>query len=541
MSAALSFTLSLFMSFALVPLCMRYADALGLIDKPDGVRKIHKKIIPRSGGLAISLAVLLPLVYLFSQINELFYLLIGSIVIVIFGILDDRYELNYKWKFLGQVIAIIIFLLGTPEISKLPFNINSLPEWLAYSILFFFILGATNAVNLADGLDGLAAGTILISLGFIAYIAYEGGVDSIFILACGLMGSLLGFLRYNTHPASVFMGDTGSQFIGYMSVTLAVTVTQYGSTATSPVLPLIIMGLPILDTLMVMSIRISDGKSPFSPDKNHLHHQLIKLGFHHYETVAVIYLLQIVLILIAYILRYDSDSNLLLCYFLFSISVLAFIYLARSNEWLFHSSIKKDQHLERRNPILRKLNWVYLYNSQIITISVGFIWLVLIYSNNNLESSLVFMAQILLISALGIKIIFPKLTLLSTRISTYSISVLSLYPCSVLENSSLSNTTINTLLLHLGLILALSIRMTRRDQFHLDNQDILILFVLLIGPLLPIGTSLETEFGTMLIRLAVMLYAVEYLITKNKGNLQLLNLLSILALTSISIGLYEFL
>lgn len=540
MSAALSFTLSLFMSFALVPLCMHYAGVLGLVDKPDGMRKIHTHIIPRSGGLAIALAALLPLVYLFSQINELKSLLLGSIVIVIFGLIDDKYELNYKWKFLGQIAAVIIFLTGIQEISKLPFNLNTLPELVTYSILFFFILGATNAVNLADGLDGLAAGTILLSLGFIAYLAYEANINSIFILACGLIGSLLGFLRYNTHPASVFMGDTGSQFIGYMSATLAVTVTQYHSTATSPVLPLIILGLPILDTFMVIAIRIYSGKSPFSPDKNHLHHQFIKLGFHHYETVAIIYFLQIILISTAYTMRFSIDSHLLVAYLLFSLLLISAIFVGRKKHLNLHSKQKSSDFLERRNLILRKLSWVYLYSSHIITFSIGFIWMILIYSNKSIDNSLVLLAQIALITTLILKILPSKFLQLETRIAVYSTSVLSLYSCVTTETPILSNNIIDQLILYLSIVLIISIRTTRKEKFQLDNQDILVLFILLIAPLLPIGLSSEFDFGMMLLRISVMLYAVEYLISKNKGDLFILNSFSLAALFSISTGLYNF-
>ncbi len=536
MSAALSFALSLFMSFALVPLLMRHAAALGLVDKPDGGRKIHTRVIPRSGGIAIAAAVLIPVFYLSTQTPNIAVFLLSSAVVVVFGFLDDRYELHYKWKFLGQIIATAIFLSAIPEVPRLPFYFTELPGWISYGVLFFFILGVTNAVNLSDGLDGLAAGTVLLSLGLIAYIAYEAQVTAIFVITMALMGALLGFLRYNTHPARVFMGDTGSQFIGFTSAAMAVTATQHANSAVSPVLPLVILGLPIMDTLMVMAIRIRNGKSPFRPDKNHLHHQLIKLGLHHYEAVALIYCLQIVLILMAYFMRYESDIVLLGLYLAFACCCLAAVYIGRSRNWRFHPEIQPGQFVERRNLLLRKLSWLYLYSSRIITVCLGLTWAVIAFSVDRVDPTINWLALMSLVVSFLLTILLPRYTQLSTRIATYSASVLALYPFCIGGGQAFLPPLVPDLMIACtGLILALSIRMTRREQFQLDNQDILVLFILMTAPLLPFASGQQMEFDSMLLRLAVMLYAIEYLINKDYNRYLFLNGFAIFALFVIAI------
>lgn len=533
MSAALNFALSLFMSITLVPLFMRYAAALGLVDKPDGVRKIHTEVIPRSGGLAIAAAVILPLLYLAQNLQEIYALLLSSGVIVVFGFLDDRYELSYKWKFLGQIIAIIIFLTSIPEISKTPFfYLQELPSWLIYGIAFMFLLGTTNAVNLSDGLDGLAAGTILLSLALIAYLAYEANMTYVFMTATGVMGSLLGFLRYNTHPARVFMGDTGSQFIGFTSAAMAILVTQYPGCAVSPILPLMVLGLPIIDTLMVIVIRMNAGRSPFAADKNHIHHQLMKLGLFHYEAVALIYVLQIILILSAYILRFDSDYTLLAIFGLYAATVTGGIYLGRKKHWQFHAHQQHTQSIERRNLFLRRFNWFYQHSSRVITVFIGASWVVLANFAGETDNSIRWLAQLSLLTAFLFGVFMPKNIFLSTRILCYASSVLTLYPFLVNSDVILSRHLLNILIANLGILLLLAIRFTRREHFRLDNQDILVLFILLAGPLLP--TSFNSgdgvDIGAMLLRLAVMLYTVEYIINKEYQRYLLLSAFSSVAL-----------
>jgi len=299
MIIAISFALALFLSFVLVPLASRYANALGLMDAPDE-RKVHSQAIPRAGGIAIVIAFFVPALFWLSDIASLLGFFSGAAIIAVFGFLDDRHNLNYKWKFLGQILGVAIFLASNIEITKTPFlGLGDLLPWVSYPVMAIFILGVINAVNLSDGLDGLAAGSSLLSLGFIALLGYGAAEYTIAIIAVSAMGALTGFLRFNTHPATIFMGDTGSQFLGYVAGCLAIMLTQAPSLAVSPVLAILIVGLPILDTFLVMVLRLYAGESPFKPDKQHLHHQLLSKGLMHYQAVGAIYLLSFSLLVCA--------------------------------------------------------------------------------------------------------------------------------------------------------------------------------------------------------------------------------------------------
>jgi UDP-GlcNAc:undecaprenyl-phosphate GlcNAc-1-phosphate transferase len=194
------------------------------------------------------------------------------------------------------------------------------------------IVGVTNAINLADGLDGLAGGISLLSLACIGFLSYLEGDFSVGLVSLSLCGAVFGFLRHNTFPATVFMGDTGSQLLGFSAITMALSLTQ-GSTPLSPLLPLIILGFPILDTLTVMTGRIIRGKSPFVADKAHFHHSLLSLGLHQTESVLVIYLIQAFLILSAYLFRFYSDWLLLFVYLGFSATVLITFSLSSSRNF----------------------------------------------------------------------------------------------------------------------------------------------------------------------------------------------------------------
>lgn len=196
----------------------------------------------------------------------------------------------------------------------------------------FAIVGVTNAVNLADGLDGLAGGICLLIFACLGYLAWMEEDIAIGLISLALAGAIFGFLRYNTHPASVFMGDTGSQLLGFSAITLSLSLTQ-GNTAISPLMPLLLLGLPILDTAIVMMLRISKGRSPFSPDRFHMHHNLIALGFQQGESVVIIYAVQTALVVSAFLFRFYSDWLLLGGYVFFSAATVLLLVIANRSGW----------------------------------------------------------------------------------------------------------------------------------------------------------------------------------------------------------------
>lgn len=517
MISALNFPLSLFISMVLIPILMRYADFLGLVDTPDGIRKIHLRTIPKSGGLAIAIAAFISIAYSNGQVGELLSLLIGALIIVVFGYLDDRFDLNYKWKFFGQIIAILVFIAGAPQL----FEQNSVFEidefsWLPWVIAFLFLLGTSNAINLSDGLDGLAAGLTFISLGLITFISFEADIISVMLVSLAMMGALMGFLRFNTHPAQVFMGDTGSQFIGFTSAGLAVYLAQSSASAINPILPLLILGLPIMDTLMVMSVRVFSGKSPFYPDKNHIHHQLMKFGFYHYEAVAILYVLQLILVSASCIFRFSDTIYLLSIYITFVIACLGFLYFANLHEWKFRSNVESMERIQdRRNPFLRNLGWIYEHGSIVILGATFLLWLVASWTSLDYHSIIRPLALGLLVASFIYGIVYPLKTSITARILSYSATVLSLYALSMTENSNQYGFLINGILIFVGLFIILAIRLTRKELFRLNNQDLIILFLLLLCPLLPIESDDGVKVGVMLFRIVVIIYAVEYIISKS--------------------------
>lgn len=322
--------LSLFLTIVLTPLILRLAVKLDLYDMPDE-RRVHVKPIPRIGGIAMAIGVFVPL-WLYGPLDTLMRAyLAGALIIVIVSMYDDLKGLTFKIKFAAQIAAAIIAVIyGGVQIDNLG---NLLPdgmvisEWATIILTVVMIVGITNAINLADGLDGLAGGICLIVFLCIGYLAYLEQDMEIVIMAAALSGAIFGFLRFNTHPAVLFMGDTGSQLLGFSAAFLSLSLTQ-GDTALSPLLPLIILGFPILDTITVMSERIAGGRSPFAADKNHFHHKLIRLGFFQTEAVFLIYVIQAFMVALAFFLRYYSECLLLMIYLVFSAIVIISFYIA---------------------------------------------------------------------------------------------------------------------------------------------------------------------------------------------------------------------
>lgn len=326
----LVFLAALLLSVALVPLLMRHAQRFGFIDAPD-LRKVHAAPIPRIGGLAMVIGTIIPVVVWSELDTRLMVFLGGTAVIAVFGAWDDRADLDYRVKFIGQILAaVLVTVVGGVVIRDIPFGpVNGLPDYIGLPLTVVFLVGITNAVNLADGLDGLASGVALLSVGVIALLAYLAEGETLLLLALAISGAICGFLRYNTHPATVFMGDAGSQFLGFALGFMVVVLTQDVNPASSPVLLVLILGLPILDTVSVMIQRIREGRSPFSPDRNHLHHKLLGSGLRHYEAVASIYVLQGLFVGAALFLRYESDFVLAAIYVAACIAVVFFIRLVR--------------------------------------------------------------------------------------------------------------------------------------------------------------------------------------------------------------------
>lgn len=274
-----------------IPIIKNIAIHVGALDLPDA-RKVHKVPIPRLGGLGIYLGFLLGYMLFGYESIQMNSILIGSFIIVITGIIDDIKPIPAKYKFLGQIAgAAIIPLYGgivLRDVSAFGIYINF--GIFSYVITILFIVSVVNCMNLIDGLDGLAGGIASIYFFTIGVIAImfknSSGLDT--ILTFVMLGSTLGFLFHNFNPASIFMGDSGSMFLGYMIAVISL-LGYKNVTFTSFIVPIFLLAIPILDTLFAILRRVVNHKPISMPDKNHLHHQFLKKNFSQKKTVLVIY------------------------------------------------------------------------------------------------------------------------------------------------------------------------------------------------------------------------------------------------------------
>jgi len=284
-----TFFICLIVSLLLTPLVIKFAIKIGATDKPNQ-RKVHKEVMPRLGGLAIFISFLIGMAILMPESPFIWPILIGAMIIIITGILDDLYELSAIIKLSGQIMAASVVILGGVYVDfiNLPFDGVLHLGLLGIPLTLLWIVGVTNAINLIDGLDGLASGVSSIVLLTITGIAIMDGNIFIISLASVLLASTLGFLYFNFYPAKIFMGDTGALFLGYMIAVISLLGFK-SITLFSLAIPIIILAVPIFDTLFAIIRRIVNKQPLSAPDKLHLHHCLLRLGFSHRKTVLIIY------------------------------------------------------------------------------------------------------------------------------------------------------------------------------------------------------------------------------------------------------------
>ena len=347
-----AFIVALVISYAATPLAKRLAFRLGAVDVPKDGRRMHKEPKARMGGLAIFLGFLVS-VFCFADFvlptgspnTGLIGILVGGVIIVILGMFDDVKPRSAKLKFLVQLVAaavpvflgVRVFVITNPFTNEL----ISLPMWLSVLGSIFWIAGVTNAVNLIDGLDGLAAGVS--SIAAVALLSILLLVNSssvtLLVMAAALAGACFGFLPYNFNPAKLFMGDTGSTFLGF---TLAcISIQGPFKTYVAFIIPLLVLGLPIFDTAFAIIRRLSKGQSIMAPDRGHLHHRLIDRGFSHRQTVLILYILSAVLAVSAIVmLLVDLKRGLIILGSIIVVGVFAFTLMNHSGE---HEAKHQDE------------------------------------------------------------------------------------------------------------------------------------------------------------------------------------------------------
>lgn len=301
----LAFIVATGVALIVTPAVILLAKKTGAMDKPDK-RKVHKVPIPRIGGLGIFIAFIISILttVIFSipsaeMQKEVIGLILSGSLMVALGLVDDYKNLPAKIKFLGQILIAMILVLGFDvriDFITDPFgDYLYLEEWIAIPATIFWLVGLTNTVNLIDGLDGLAAGISAIAAITILLVALKQHFFLVAGLTAAIAGAASGFLFYNSHPARIFMGDSGSMFFGFMLAGISVVGSMKSTATITLIVPILALGVPILDTTFAIVRRFRGGKPIFQPDKGHLHHRLLSLGFTQRQAVFLIYVVSAIL------------------------------------------------------------------------------------------------------------------------------------------------------------------------------------------------------------------------------------------------------
>ncbi len=327
-----TFFVSLIMTF----IVKKVAVHINALDIPNE-RKVHKKPMPRIGGLAIFAAFLIGyMLFGVADDSRMISVLIGGFIIIITGIIDDINPIKARWKFLLQTIAaLVVVVYGEmyfSDITLLGF-VFKFPTYINMILSIFFIVSVINAINLIDGLDGLSSGICSIYFLTIAIIGFVlnkfGGLDV--ILSLIMLGSTLGFLVHNFPPAKIFMGDTGSMFLGFM-ISIIALIGYKVATVTSILIPILLLFIPIVDTLFAIIRRVLKGESIGTPDKEHLHHQLLRMTSSPVKTIILIYFINIIFSAISIFFVLNNDTIAIAMY----IAVMIFfIFLVLKTNILF--------------------------------------------------------------------------------------------------------------------------------------------------------------------------------------------------------------
>lgn len=508
MQLLVAFMIALAITMLLVPPLGRLASGLKLLDRPTS-RKIHSTPVPRIGGAAMVLGVCAALLLTVQDEQALPAYLAGVVVLLIAGVLDDRFDLDYRLKLAGQALAAIIAItMGDFHIETISFSERvMLPEWISLPLTFVFIIGVTNAINLADGLDGLAGGTSLLCA--VALTAFGFVADNALVALAGaaLAGALLGFLRFNTHPARVFMGDGGSQFLGFSVAILAIDATQRES-AYSAALPLLLLAWPIIDTLAVMATRIFAGDSPFAADRRHLHHRLLGLGFGHRGAVYVVYAVQVALFLIAYFMRFENDTLIVAVFAAFALLVLGSVRWLEAHHW------SVDNAARARSPPISASPGLQAFANYAMGASALLYAMIVAAGSAPVSPDIGYLAAAMLIGQVLIAALPLHARLgAAQRAIAYVAAVVAVF----LDHRGLGAATalsvpVMSCFVILAFVVVASFRLSAGRRFELTTLDLLVIFVAIVVPSLPGIFGDASLVGAALAKVVVLFYALEFLL-----------------------------
>lgn len=532
MNLLLGFIVAMVVTMALVPLLMKHAGALRVLDAPNA-RKVHSSPIPRVGGIAMATGTVLGLLpWLLEGNSTLVAVMVGAGIVFIFGVADDRADLSATIKFGGQLLAIAVVVgLGGVVIDSYSIVVrHDLPAWIGLPLTVVFILGVTNAINLSDGLDGLAGGTTLLSLVALGALAFSIGFVDVAAVAFVISGAVLGFLRFNTFPARIFMGDGGSQFLGFMVAVLAVMFTQHDSVAFSSAVPLLLLGLPVVDTLMVMAQRAREGRPLFSADRRHVHHKLLDLGFDHNEAVAVIYGIQALFFLSAWFMRYQPDPTIVVVFTSLAVGLVGVLIGAGRAGWRWRAgSVARAWPVQGASRLRLVFDWLARpehlprWSLQASGVCVVTYLAAVAATADVATPDLAFLAGALAIGALVAIVQPPGRVAWLAKGALYTAAALAVYldhhTVGVLPAVGILEWTVLPLL---AISVALRMRLSQERRFELSTLDVLLIFVALAVPNLPGLFSISSNIGVSVAKLVALVYAIELVADQSARGLRLL-------------------
>ncbi len=521
MNYLLYFCFSILLTTVMVPAFIKIGKYFGIVDKP-GLRKVHVLPIPRTGGLAVLIGGLVPFILLVKNSRLLIGICLGVICLLMIGIIDDIRDLSCRWKFLGQILAAALTLLvcniGLNTTLELWQGITVDLRLLAFPISLFFLLATTNIINLADGLDGLAGGICLLiffSSGIFAYFREE--FYTIALCIC-MIGAIIGFLRYNTFPAIVFLGDTGSLFLGFCVGVCMMLLTR-GNTIYSPVICLYIIGVPIFDTAMVIIERLIDGRPVFKADKNHIHHKLLKMGFKHNEAVIIIYAMQMLMSLLAWNLRFFTGGALLGIYLFLLCSVSTF-FLFYKNGYLCFSYIhnRPPNYVDLKT--MSAQGGFFSKNTASLFAWCGLVGGMLLFCLftpfvvYSVSWDIGLICLILIVCILALRRFNSRFLKTATKFSAYFISLFYIY--SLEGQAGMFLVTYNILFIGMG-ICYLFYLISSLEKIPLFSMDYLLLAVVLLASFIPKTHPWFIHLNHIAVRALFIFFFIELLFYRIKG------------------------
>jgi len=533
-----SFITSLLICMALIPPLRLLAGRFHIMDLP-GERKVHQHPVPRVGGIAFAIGAFASILWWGPKDSTTLSVLLGGLIILGFGVWDDRANLGYRIKLLGQLVAaLVVIIIGGIRFESTPFLLDAeLPLWIGIPVTVLFLIAVSNAVNLTDGLDGLAGGLSFLTLCGIAYLAYLANDSTVLLLTVPFLGGLLGFLRYNTYPARIFMGDSGSQLLGFIMGVLAILLTDSARGPFSPALVLLLLGLPFLDTLGVIGQRLAEGRSPFIGDRTHIHHKLLSVGFSHYEAVTVIYAIQAGMVGLAYLLRWQSDTLIVPLYLILTGAVLALFIAA--GHGLIPNPAPQSARVRSDRWLSDLLNGPWLRDLPIrfLAAVVPLFLIATVFLPAQVPQDIGYISTVLFAIVLAGLSFVPRLAPYFVRGGLYMGSTFLLYvsDASWMKAVAPIPMTYHILFGAMAVMVLLCMRFDIQSRFQTTPLDYLMVFLAVIFPFLPEVSTDISALGLFAAKLIVLFFSFELLLHAFSDRVKQLGLVSLWILFGLGI------